>query len=71
MLNPAFVTGDNGFDIVSHVGSINFFYDKALGVKEMLRVAKKGSKLLITDETSDYIEQQHQKNALSKKHFDW
>ena len=66
---------DNRFDIVFHVGGINFFSDKARAIAEMLRVAKPGTRLMIADETQDFIESQYQKNALTKKayqdaHFD-
>jgi len=47
---------DNTFDIVFHNGGINFFNDKALAISEMLRVAKVGNKLLIADETADFME---------------
>jgi ubiquinone/menaquinone biosynthesis C-methylase UbiE len=60
---------DNEFDIVFHVGGINFFNDKALAIQEMIRVAKKNSKILIADETSIFIEKQYQKSNLSKKYF--
>jgi ubiquinone/menaquinone biosynthesis C-methylase UbiE len=60
---------DNEFDIVFHVGGINFFNDKALAIKEMIRVAKKGTKILIADETADFIENQYKKSKLSKKYF--
>jgi len=61
---------DNEFDIVFHVGGINFFNDKALAIQEMIRVAKKDSKILIADETADFIEKQYKKNSLSKKYFE-
>jgi len=60
---------DNEFDIVFHVGGINFFNDKALAIREMIRVAKKDSKILIADETADFIEKQYKKSNLSKKYF--
>ena len=60
---------DNEFDIVFHVGGINFFNDKALAIQEMIRVAKQDTKILIADETSDYIEKQYKKNNLSKKYY--
>jgi ubiquinone/menaquinone biosynthesis C-methylase UbiE len=60
---------DNEFDIVFHVGGINFFNDKALAIREMIRVAKKDSKILIADETADYIEKQYKKSNLSKKYY--
>lgn len=60
---------DDTFDIVFHVGGINFFNNKKSAVDEMIRVAKKGVKILIADETDDFIEQQFKKSALSKKYF--
>lgn len=60
---------DECFDIVFHVGGINFFNDKKKAIDEMLRVAKKGTKLLIADETNDLIDKQYKKSMLSKKYF--
>ena len=42
---------DEIFDTVFSAGGFNFFNDKAKAVLEMLRIAKSGSKLLISDET--------------------
>ena len=61
---------DNSFDVVFHVGGINFFNDKALAVREMLRVAKPGTKLMIADETADYVDEQYKKSAMSRKYFE-
>jgi ubiquinone/menaquinone biosynthesis C-methylase UbiE/uncharacterized protein YbaR (Trm112 family) len=41
---------DNSFDGVFHVGGINFFNDKGKAIQEMIRVAKPGSRILISDE---------------------
>ena len=60
---------DDEFDIVFHVGGINFFNDKALAIREMIRVAKKDTRILIADETADYIDAQYKKSILSKKYF--
>ena len=60
---------DNSFDIVFHVGGINFFTDKTRAIAEMLRVAKPKTLLMIADETQDFIENQYQKNALTKKAY--
>lgn len=60
---------DNTFDIVFHNGGINFFSDKKKAISEMLRVAKHGTKLLIADETSDFVEKQYRKSIFSKKYF--
>ena len=60
---------DNSFDIVFHVGGINFFNDIQSALNEMYRVAKSGTRLLIADETNDLITQQYKKSSLSKKYF--
>ncbi len=44
---------DNSFDVVLHVGGINFFTNKAHAIQEMIRVAKPGAKILISDETEE------------------
>ena len=66
---------DNSFDIVFHVGGINFFSDKRRALAEMLRVAKPSTRLMIADETQDLIEQQYQKSVFTRdayqdRHFD-
>ena len=61
---------DNSFDIVYHIGGINFFTDKAKAMQEMLRVAKPGTKILVSDETADYVDQQYKKNRLTKDYFE-
>ena len=38
------------FDVVFHFGGINFFNDKAAAIREMIRVAKPGTKFVIGDE---------------------
>lgn len=42
---------DEAFEGVFHVGGINFFNDKQSAIKEMIRVAKSGTRILIADET--------------------
>lgn len=42
---------DASFDVVFHVGGINFFNDKAKAMAEMARVAKPGTKIVVIDET--------------------
>jgi ubiquinone/menaquinone biosynthesis C-methylase UbiE len=41
---------DEAFDVVFHFGGINFFNDKAAAIREMVRVAKPGTKFVIGDE---------------------
>src|SRR5690606_36318782 len=42
---------DNVFDVVFHLGAINLFEDKGLAIREMIRVAKPGTHIMIADET--------------------
>jgi len=39
-------------------------------MNEMLRVAKPGSKILVADETADFVESQYKKSVFSKSYFD-
>jgi ubiquinone/menaquinone biosynthesis C-methylase UbiE len=60
---------DNSFDMVFHVGGINFFNDKQKAINEMIRVAKENTNLLIADETNDLIEKQYKKSYFTKKYY--
>ena len=42
---------DDSFEAVFHIGGINFFNDKKAAIDEMIRVAKPGTRILISDET--------------------
>lgn len=42
---------DESFDVVYQMGGINFFNDQAKAILEMIRVARRGSKIVIMDET--------------------
>jgi len=42
---------NESFDVVFSAGGFNFFNDPGKSVNEMLRIAKNGAKILITDET--------------------
>lgn len=42
---------DNSFDVVFSFGGINFFNDKAAALREMIRVARPGTRLVVGDET--------------------
>jgi ubiquinone/menaquinone biosynthesis C-methylase UbiE len=42
---------DEAFDVVFSAGGFNFFNDPGKALLEMLRIAKSGSKILISDET--------------------
>jgi ubiquinone/menaquinone biosynthesis C-methylase UbiE len=41
---------DAAFESVFHIGGINFFNDKQKAIREMIRVAKPGARILISDE---------------------
>jgi ubiquinone/menaquinone biosynthesis C-methylase UbiE len=41
---------DNTFDVVFHTGAINEFKDQRAAIEEMVRVAKPGTRIVITDE---------------------
>ena len=43
---------DEIFDVVFHVGGINAFNDRAKAISEMIRVARRGTKIVIVDETA-------------------
>lgn len=44
---------DHAFDVVYHVGGINYFNDRAKAIREMVRVARPGTKLIIVDESEE------------------
>jgi len=41
---------DEAFDVVFHFGGINFFNDRAAAIREMIRVAKPGTRFVVGDE---------------------
>ena len=44
---------DSAFDSVFHMGGINFFSDPGAALREMVRVAKPGTRLVVVDETEE------------------
>jgi ubiquinone/menaquinone biosynthesis C-methylase UbiE len=60
---------DSSFDVVFHVGGISFFNDKAKAIREMIRVAKPGSFLLIEDETEDYAKSTYERMPIASAYF--
>jgi ubiquinone/menaquinone biosynthesis C-methylase UbiE/uncharacterized protein YbaR (Trm112 family) len=60
---------DRSFDVVLHVGGINFFDQPTVAVKEMLRVAKPGAMILIADETKDVVKKNYQRSPLTRHYF--
>ena len=47
---------DDKFDAVLHVGGINAFNDPAVAIREMVRVARGGARIVIVDETARMME---------------
>lgn len=47
---------DKVFDVVFHYGGINFFNDKAAAIREMIRVAKPGTRFVIGDENKAFAQ---------------
>ncbi len=60
---------DRSFDVVLHVGGINFFDQPAVAVREMLRVAKPGALILIADETKDVVTKNYQRRPFLRAYF--
>jgi ubiquinone/menaquinone biosynthesis C-methylase UbiE len=52
---------DSVFDCVLHVGGINFFSDPGAALREMVRVAKPGTRLLVVDETEELAKRNENK----------
>ena len=60
---------DSSFDVVFHIGGINFFDDRGKAISEMIRVAKSGTKIVIVDETEQYVEGWYKKVPFLKQFF--
>ncbi len=60
---------NDSFDVVFHVGGINFFNDRAKAIREMIRVAKPGSRILIADETEEHVKAAYERIPISSGLF--
>jgi ubiquinone/menaquinone biosynthesis C-methylase UbiE len=60
---------DASFDVVFHTGGINFFSDRAKAIREMIRVAKPGSLMLIADETEEHVKSAYEKTPITSGYF--
>ena len=60
---------DNSFDVVFHVGGINFFNNKKAAIEEMIRVAKPKTKITIVDETSKWVKKVYQKIPMVSNYY--
>jgi ubiquinone/menaquinone biosynthesis C-methylase UbiE len=59
---------DEAFDVVFHFGGINFFNDKAAAIREMIRVARPGTKFVIGDEC-EAAAQRYEKNPAAARFY--
>jgi ubiquinone/menaquinone biosynthesis C-methylase UbiE len=60
---------NDSFDVVFHVGGINFFNDRAKAIREMIRVAKPGSRILIADETEKHVKNTYERIPITRGYF--
>jgi ubiquinone/menaquinone biosynthesis C-methylase UbiE len=60
---------DDSFDVVFHVGGINFFSDRKRAIDEMIRVAKPGSRILIADETEEHVKEMYERGPVTGGYF--
>jgi ubiquinone/menaquinone biosynthesis C-methylase UbiE len=60
---------DNTFDAVYHVGGINFFNDRAKGIREMIRVAKPGTRIVISDESEQHVKSSYERTPIASGYF--
>ncbi len=60
---------DSSFDVVFHVGGINFFNDRAQAIREMIRVARPGSRILIADETEEHVKASYERAPITGVFF--
>ena len=61
---------DSSFDVVYTAGAINFFNDRAKAIREMIRVAKPGSLLMVEDETEEYVKNTYEKIPFTSSFFE-
>ncbi len=60
---------DNSFDVVFHLGGINFFNDIQKAILEMIRVAKPGAQILVCDETQEYVDSFYKRLPFVRRYF--
>lgn len=60
---------DCSFDVVYTAGAINFFSDRAKAIREMIRVARPGSLLMIEDETEEYAKATYERIPITSAYY--
>lgn len=61
---------DDFFDVVFHVGRINFFNNKQAAIAKIIRVAKSGTKIVIVDETEKLVESTYKKTPITRGYYE-
>ena len=59
---------DDTFDVVFSAGGFNFFNDRTKAINEMVRIAKSGTKLMISDET-EKVRAKFEKSPVTEKFY--
>lgn len=60
---------DNSFDLIFHVGGINFFSDIPKAINEMIRVAKPGAQIALSDETQEAVDKVYKRLPFVRRFF--
>jgi ubiquinone/menaquinone biosynthesis C-methylase UbiE len=60
---------DGVFDVVYHIGGVNFFQDPRKAIQEMMRVTKRGGLVLYGDETEKMVREVYAKTPLAGSQF--
>jgi ubiquinone/menaquinone biosynthesis C-methylase UbiE len=60
---------DASFDVVFHVGGINFFDDRFRAIRELVRVARPGTRIVIADETEQAVRTIYERMPFVKRFF--
>jgi len=60
---------DGVFDVVYHIGGVNFFQNPRQAINEMIRVAKHGGLVLYGDETEKMVREIYEKTPVAGKYF--
>jgi ubiquinone/menaquinone biosynthesis C-methylase UbiE len=60
---------DRSFDAVFTVGGFNFFGDKLAAMNELVRMARPGARVLIVDETEQYVRKVYERTPIARATF--
>ncbi len=60
---------DSSFDVVYTCGGFNFFSDRVKAIHEMIRVSRPGGRLMIEDETEEYVKSTYENIPFTSSFF--